>query len=106
MASQTKCPECTRRGHPCVPTSLESLNRAHLQLKADLEMAMTERVEQAERLATLDAKIRRLFKTLQRNEARAIAKVRCVAAELGDDVDGVTDEEEDEEGDLADGARS
>ncbi len=54
---------------------------------------MNERVEQAERLSKLDAKVLRLFKTLKQNESRAVAKVRCVASELGDDNDGTEDEE-------------
>jgi len=93
MAGHAKCSECTRRGRPCVPVSLDSLNRAHLRLKSELEVAMNERVEQAERLSKLDAKVLRLFKTLKQNESRAVAKVRCVASELGDDNNGTEDEE-------------
>jgi len=54
---------------------------------------MNERVEQAERLFKLDVKVLRLFKTLKQNESRAVAKVRCVASELGNDNNGTGDEE-------------
>ncbi len=93
MAGHTKCSECTRRGCPCVSVSLDSLNRAHLRLKSELKVAMNERVEQAERLSKLNAKVLRLFKTLKQNESRAVAKVRCVAFELSDDNNGTGDEE-------------
>ncbi len=93
MAGHAKCSECTRCGRPCVPVSLESLNCAHLWLKSDLEVAMSERVEQTERLSKLDAKILCLFKTLKQNESHAVAKVHCVASELGDNNNGITDDE-------------
>ncbi len=54
---------------------------------------MSERVEQTDRLSKLDVKILRLFKTLKQNESCAVAKVRCVASELGDDNDGIMDDE-------------
>ncbi len=92
MAGHAKCSECTRRGRPCVPVSLKSLNRAHLWLKSDLEVAMSECVEQTGRLSKLNAKILCLFKTLKQNESCAVAKVCCVASELGDDNDGITDD--------------
>ncbi len=69
MSGHPGCSECVRRGHLCVPVSLESLNRAHLRLKSDIDDAMNERVEQAARLSKLDAKIIRLFKTLKQNES-------------------------------------
>jgi len=94
MSGHPGCSECVRHGRPCVPVSLESLNRAHLRLKSDIDDAMNERVEQAARLSKLDAKIIRLFKTLKQNESRTLAKVRCVAEELGDDVDGITDDKD------------
>ncbi len=93
MAGHAKCSECTRRGCSCVPVSLDSLNHAHLQLKFELEVAMNERVEQAERLFKLNAKVLRLFKTLKQNEFRAVVKVRCVASELSDDNNETEDEE-------------
>jgi len=94
MSGHPGCSECVRRGRPCVPVSLESLNRAHLRLKSDIDDAMNERVEQAARLSKLDAKIIRLFKTLKQNESRTLAKVHCVAEELGDDMDGITDDKD------------
>jgi len=93
MAGHAKCSECTHRGRPCVPVSLKSLNRAHLRLKSNLEVAMSEHVEQTEHLSKLNAKILRLFKTLKQNESHAVAKVRCVASELGDNNNGITDDE-------------
>jgi len=99
MAGSPKCSECTRRGRPCVPVSLESLNRAHNRLKSELDVVLNERAvqgkileKQAAHLSALDAKVLRLSKTLKLNESRAFAKVRCVAEELGDDVDGITDD--------------
>jgi len=93
MTDHAKCSECTHRGRPCVSVSLDSLNRAHLQLKSKLEVAMNERVKQAERLFKLDAKVLRLFKTLKQNESRTVAKVCCVASELSNDNNGTGDEE-------------
>ncbi len=93
MTGHAKCSECTRRGCLCVSVSLNSLNRAHLQLKSELKVTMNERVEQAERLFKLDVKVLRLFKTLKQNESHTVAKVRCVASELSDDNDGTEDEE-------------
>jgi hypothetical protein len=51
MAGHAKCSECTRRGRPCAGI-VRFLNRAHLQLKSELKVAMNERVEQAERLSS------------------------------------------------------
>jgi len=92
MAGHAKCSECIRRGCLCVLISLDSLNRAHLQLKSELEMAMNECVEQAEHLFKLNVKVLCLFKTLKQNESRAVAKVHCVAFELSDDNNGTEDE--------------
>jgi len=93
MTGHAKCSECTRRGHLCVPISLDSLNHAHLQLKFELKVAMNECVKQAERLSKLNAKVLCLFKTLKQNESRAVAKVCCVASELSDDNNETEDEE-------------
>jgi len=93
MAGHAKCSECTHHGCSCVLVLLDSLNCAHLQLKSELEVAMNERVEQAERLFKLNAKVLRLFKTLKQNESHAVAKVRCVASKLSDDNNGTEDEE-------------
>jgi len=54
---------------------------------------MNERVEQAECLFKLDAKVLCLFKTLKQNESHAVVKVRCVAFKLSDDNNGTEDEE-------------
>ena len=62
MTGHMKCAECTCHGHLCVLILLDSLNHAHLQLKSELEVAMNERVEQAERLFKLDAKVLRLLR--------------------------------------------
>jgi len=93
MAGHVKCSECTRHGHLCVSVSLDFLNCAHLQLKFKLKMAMNERVEQAERLFKLDAKILCLFKTLKQNESHAVAKVCCVAFKLSNDNNETENEE-------------
>jgi len=93
MAGHTKCSECTHCGYLCVSVSLDSLNRAHLQLKFELEVAMNECVKQAERLFKLDVKVLRLFKTLKQNESCVIVKVHCVAFELSNDNNGTEDEE-------------
>ena len=92
MADHAKCSECTCHGCPCVSVSLDSLNHAHLQLKSELKMTMNERVEQAERLFKLNAKVLRLFKTLKQNESCTVAKVRCVASELSNDNNETEDE--------------
>jgi len=93
MADHAKCSECTCCGRLCVLISLDSLNCAHLQLKSELKVAMNEHVEQAEHLFKLNAKVLCLFKTLKQNKSCAVAKVRCVASELGDDNNGTEDEE-------------
>jgi len=54
---------------------------------------MNERVEQAERLFKLNAKVLRLFKTLKQNESCAVIKVCCVASELSNNNNGTEDEE-------------
>ncbi len=99
MAGSPKCSECTCRGQPCVPVSLESLNRAHNWLKSKLDVVLNECAvqgkileKQAAHLSTLNAKVLCLFKTLKLNELRAFTKVRCVAEELGDDMDGIMDD--------------
>ncbi len=93
MAGHAKCSECTCCGHLCVPVLLDSLNRAHLQLKSELKVAMNERVEQAERLFKLNAKVLRLFKTLKQNKSHTVVKVCCVASELSNDNNRTEDEE-------------
>jgi len=93
MAGHAKCSECTHHGHLCVSVSLDFLNHAHLWLKSELKVAMNERVEQAECLFKLDAKVLRLFKTLKQNESCAVTKVRCVASELSNDNNETEDEE-------------
>jgi len=73
--------------------SLDFLNHAHLQLKSELEVAMNERVKQAEHLFKLNAKVLHLFKTLKQNESCTVAKVHCVAFKLSNDNNGTEDEE-------------
>jgi len=85
MTGHAKCSECTHCGHLCVLISLDSLNCAHLQLKSELEVAMNERVKQAEHLFKLNVKVLHLFKTLKQNESCAVIKVCCVASELSND---------------------
>jgi len=92
MTGHAKCAECTCCGCLCVLILLDSLNCAHLQLKSELEMTMNERVEQAEHLFKLNAKVVRLFKTLKQNESHAIIKVCCVASELSNDNNRTEDE--------------
>jgi len=93
MADYAKCSECTHCDHPCVPISLKSLNCAHLQLKFNLKVAMSECVEQTEHLSKLNAKILHLFKTLKQNESHTVVKVRCVASELSDDNNDIMNDE-------------
>jgi len=93
MTGHAKCSECTCHGRSCVPISLDSLNHAHLQLKSELEVAMNERVKQAEHLFKLDAKVLHLFKTLKQNESHTVAKVHCVASELSNDNNETENEE-------------
>ncbi len=69
MSGHPGCSECVCCGCLCIPVLLESLNRAHLRLKSDIDDAMNECVEQAVRLSKLDAKIIRLFKTLKQNKS-------------------------------------
>ncbi len=92
MTDYVKCSECTCCDHSCVPMLLKSLNCAHLQLKSDLKVAMSECVEQTDHLSKLNAKILHLFKTLKQNESHAVVKVHCVASELGDNNDDITDD--------------
>jgi len=93
MTGHAKCAECIHCGCLCVSVSLDSLNRAHLQLKSELKMTMNEHVKQAEHLFKLNAKVLHLFKTLKQNESHAIAKVCCVASELSNDNNETEDEE-------------
>ncbi len=93
MADHAKCSECTCCDCLCVSVSLDSLNCAHLQLKSEFEMAMNERVKQAERLFKLNAKVLCLFKTLKQNESCAVTKVHCVAFKLSNDNNRTEDEE-------------
>jgi len=93
MAGHAKCFECTCCGCLCVSVSLDSLNCAHLQLKSEFEVAMNERVKQAERLFKLNAKVLCLFKTLKQNESCAVVKVHCVAFKLSNDNNRTEDEE-------------
>ena len=92
MAGYAKCSECTCCGCLCVSVSLNSLNCAHLQLKSELEVAMNERVKQAEHLFKLNAKVLHLFKTLKQNESCTVVKVCCVASELSNDNNETEDE--------------
>ncbi len=93
MTGHAKCSEYTCRGCLYVSVSLDSLNHAHLQLKSKLEMTMNERVEQAECLFKLNAKVLCLFKTLKQNESHAVVKVCCVASELSNDNNETENEE-------------
>ncbi len=68
-------------------------------MKSELDVVLNEHAvqgkileKQAAHLSALDAKVLRLSKTLKLNELRAFAKVHCVAEELGDDMDGITDD--------------
>ncbi len=56
-------------------------------------MTMSECVKQTDCLFKLNAKILYLFKTLKQNESHAVVKVHCVASELDDDNDDITDDE-------------
>jgi len=93
MTGHTKCSECTCCGCLCVLILLDSLNRAHLQLKSELKVAMNERVKQAEHLFKLNVKVLCLFKTLKQNESHTVAKVHCVAFKLSNDNNETEDEE-------------
>jgi len=92
MTGHTKCSECICCSCSCVLISLDSLNHAHLQLKSELEMTMNERVEQAELLFKLNAKVLHLFKTLKQNESCTVIKVCCVAFKLSNDNDETENE--------------
>ncbi len=93
MEGRPKCAECTRRGRPCVPVSLESLNRVHEKLESQLDKAEAEHAAQLDVLQRLNSKILRLRTTIRQNKSRAVRKAQCVAAELGSDNDGITDDE-------------
>jgi len=93
MAGHAKCSECICRGHLCVSVLLDSLNRAHLQLKSELKKTMNECVKQAEHLFKLNAEVLCLFKTLKQNESCAVTKVHCVVSELSNDNNETEDEE-------------
>ncbi len=93
MTGHAKYAECTCCDHLCVSISLDSLNRAHLQLKSELKMTMNERVKQVKHLFKLNAKILHLFKTLKQNESHTIAKVHCVAFKLSNDNNETEDKE-------------
>ncbi len=54
---------------------------------------MSECVEQTDCLFKLNVKILHLFKTLKQNESHTVVKVHCVASELDDDNDDITDNE-------------
>ena len=92
MEGRSKCAECTRRGRPCVPVSLDSLNQVHEKLESQLEKVEVEHAAQLESLQQLNSKILRLRKTIRQNKARTLRKVDCVVAELGSDNDGMEDE--------------
>ena len=93
MKGRSKCAECTRRGRPCVPVSLESLNRVHKKLKSQLNKAEAEHAAQLDVLQRLNLKILRLCTTIRQNKSCAVQKAQCVAAELGSDNNGITDDE-------------
>jgi len=85
MTDHTKCSECICHDCLCVSILLDSLNRAHLQLKFELKMTINEHVKQAEHLFKLNVKVLHLFKTLKQNESCTVIKVYCVASELSND---------------------
>ncbi len=93
MKGRPKCAECTRRGRPCVPVSLESLNRVHKKLESQLNKAEAEHAAQLNILQRLNSKILHLRTTIRQNKSRAVQKAQCVAAELDSDNDGITDDE-------------
>jgi len=55
-------------------------------------MIISECVEQTEHFFKLNVKILHLFKTLKQNESHAVVKVHCVASELDDNNDNITDD--------------
>ena len=94
MKNQKKCAECTRRGRPCVPTSLEALDHAYEKLQTQLQTA-------EEELARALSRVNRLRKQIKLNKSHTAQKMQCVAAELGSDNDGSGDETVDESPSLS-----
>ena len=92
MNSHSKCAKCIRRDRLCVSISLKSLNRIHEELEHQLDQAEAEHETQLTVLFRLAVKVSRLRKMLKKNKTRTAQKVRCVAAELGSDNDGVSGE--------------
>jgi len=73
--------------------SLESLNRVHEKLESQLNKAEAEHAAQLNILQRLNSKILHLRTTIRQNKSRAVQKAQCVAAELGSDNNGITDDE-------------
>ena len=91
MNSHSKCAKCIRRDRFCVSISLEFLNRIHEKLKHQLDQIEAEHETQLTVLSRLAAKISHLRKMLKKNKTRIAQKIRCVAAKLSSDNDGVNE---------------
>ena len=102
MEVHPKCAKCTHCGHPCVPVSLESLNQVHNHLIAELEAAEAEHLQISKEQSWIAEKqfcvltwITHLHRTLRQNKTCTILKVQCIATELGEDINGVSGDEND-----------
>ncbi len=88
MENHPKCAECVRRGHPCVSVLWESLDHTHNKLEFDLSVAEKELARALTRVACL-------HKTLKHTKDKVAEKALCLACELADDNDGVSEDEDD-----------
>ena len=102
MKGHPKCAECTHHGHSCVPISLESLNQIHNPLIAELEAAETEHLQIfkkqfwiAEKQFCVLTWIACLCRTLKQNKTHIISKTQCIVTELDEDINGVSENEND-----------
>ena len=100
MKDHPKCAECTHHGCSCVPVSLELLNQAHNHLIAELEAAEAEHFQIfkkqfwiAEKQFCVLTQITHLHKTLKQNKTCTISKVQCIVTELDEDINDVSENE-------------
>ena len=91
MNSHSKCAKCTRRDRFCVSIFLKFLNRIHKKLKHQLDQAKAKHKIQLTVLFRLTAKVFRLRKMLKKNKTRTAQKIRCVAVELSNDNNDVSE---------------
>ena len=102
MKDHPKCVKCTHHDHSCVSVFLESLNWVHNHLITELKVTEAEHLQIfkkqfwiAEKQFCVLTWITCLCRTLRQNKTCIILKIQCIVTELDEDINGVSENEND-----------